>query len=214
MIDHSIGILYNLLYRPICIIAGWGYEVNEKINSKDKLIKTASKLFQIQGYHGTGLNQITKESGAPKGSLYYHFPNGKEQLAVESVRLTAMFVSEQMEKGLSQKSDPVEAIQDFIVEMAERFEKESKTVGVPIAAVALETSLTSESLREACQSAYEKFQDVFTQKLIASGFEVPRAKELGILINSMIEGAFLISFTMGNTEPLLVVAKQIPVLLK
>jgi TetR/AcrR family transcriptional regulator, lmrAB and yxaGH operons repressor len=184
-----------------------------KGNSKEKLIETASRLFQLQGYHGTGLNQITKESGAPKGSLYYHFPNGKEQLAVESVELTAARVSGHIKNGLAESSDAATAIQSFLEMMAERFEKEGSKGGVPIAAIALETSLTSKPLRIACQTAYATYQDLFEQKLIGSGFEASRAKELGIVINSMVEGAFLLSFTMGNSLPLRLAAKQIPVLL-
>ncbi|MEH7073053.1 TetR/AcrR family transcriptional regulator [Neobacillus drentensis] len=186
----------------------------KKESSKTKLIKTASRLFQLQGYHATGLNQITKESGAPKGSLYYHFPEGKEQLAIESVQLTTKFVSEGIEQGLNKFVDPIEAIQNFIIELAGQFKKERYQEGVPIAAVALETALVSEPLRKACQSSYESFQQLFTQKLINSGFEKKRAEELGIVINSMVEGAFLVSFTFGNNEPLLLLAKQIPVLLQ
>jgi TetR/AcrR family transcriptional regulator, lmrAB and yxaGH operons repressor len=193
----------------------WGYMMNQvKENSKDKLIKTASRLFQLQGYHATGLNQITKESGAPKGSLYYHFPNGKEQLAIESVRLTANFVSEQIVEGLNKTQDPAKAIQNLIEDMAKQFQKEARKGGIPIASVALETALISEPLREICQSAYANFQALFTQKLVQAGFEESRAKDMGVVINSMIEGAFLISFTTGNVEPLLLVAKQIPVVLK
>ncbi|MEH7096153.1 TetR/AcrR family transcriptional regulator [Neobacillus vireti] len=188
--------------------------MREKENSKTKLIKTASLLFQQQGYHATGLNQITKESGAPKGSLYYHFPEGKEQLAIESVQFTAKFVSERIEDGLKKFSDPIKAIQNFIVQMAEQFCEERCKEGVPIASVALETALISDSLRQACQTAYGNFQYLFTEKLLDSGYEETRAKELGVVINSMIEGAFLISFTLGNNEPLLLVAKQIPVLLQ
>lgn len=175
---------------------------------------TASRLFQLQGYHATGLNQITKESGTPKGSLYYHFPQGKEELAIASVELTADFVSRQIEAGLAKSPDAAEAIQLFIIDIAERFQEEHRTGGVPIAAVALETSLISEPLRESCQSAYQKFQDAFTEKLTASGYEEERAVELGILINLMIEGAFLLSFTRGDSEPLFLVAEQIPVILQ
>jgi TetR/AcrR family transcriptional regulator, lmrAB and yxaGH operons repressor len=36
-------------------------------------------------YQATGLTQVLAESSAPKGSLYFHFPGGKGQLAVEAV---------------------------------------------------------------------------------------------------------------------------------
>lgn len=77
--------------------------MNRKENSRTKLVQTASRLFQTQGYHGTGLNQITKESGAPKGSLYYYFPNGKEQLAIEAVHLTAAKVTDRLKGGLKDR---------------------------------------------------------------------------------------------------------------
>ncbi|WP_062353608.1 TetR/AcrR family transcriptional regulator [Bacillus kwashiorkori] len=188
--------------------------MNEKVSSKEKLIITASKLFQQQGYHATGLNQITKESGAPKGSLYYHFPDGKEQLALESIQLTTEFVARQIEEGLKQSDNPVIAIQHFISMIADRFQKEGHQQGVPIAAVALETSLISDELRKGCQEAYRKFQNLFAQKLVSGGFVEERAEQLAVVINSMIEGAFLLSFTYGDSRPLRLVAEEIPHVLR
>lgn len=48
-------------------------------------IATAERLFRIRGYTATGLTQILEESGAPKGSFYFHFPRGKAQLAGEAI---------------------------------------------------------------------------------------------------------------------------------
>ncbi|WP_307725250.1 TetR/AcrR family transcriptional regulator, partial [Halolactibacillus halophilus] len=67
-------------------------------------MKQPHTFFQTQGYHATGLNQIVKESGVPKDSLYYHFPGGKEELALESIRLTQAFVLEKIKDGLNSSS--------------------------------------------------------------------------------------------------------------
>ncbi|MET3195717.1 TetR/AcrR family transcriptional regulator [Bacillus sp. OAE603] len=187
--------------------------MEQKESSRTKILKTASRLFQLQGYHATGLNQITQESGAPKGSLYYHFPNGKEQLAIEAVELTSTFILNYINEGLQSSPDALRAIENFILWMAEQFEKGPMT-GLPIATVALETSLVSETIRETCQHSYQKFETAFSQKLMISGFDQERAEELGVILNFMIEGACLISFTNGNGEPLRMLAKQIPLLLK
>ncbi|WP_428987008.1 hypothetical protein [Virgibacillus pantothenticus] len=105
-------------------------------------------------------------------------------------------------------------MQSLIYDMAGFFQEKLKLEGVPIASIALETSLISEPLRKVCQEAYTSFQDQFTEKLLHARVEEKRARELGIVINSMIEGAFLISFTRSNVEPLFLVAKQIPTLLQ
>ena len=68
--------------------------------ARQRIIDTASRLFQEQGYRATGLNQILRESGAPKGSLYYYFPDGKEDLAVHAVRAAADAIRETVSRGL------------------------------------------------------------------------------------------------------------------
>lgn len=52
-------------------------------DARTKALSTAEHLFRTQGYAATGLAQIIAESGSPKGSFYFHFPGGKDQLAAE-----------------------------------------------------------------------------------------------------------------------------------
>ena len=52
-------------------------------NSRETLVRAASRLFRQKGYSGVGLTEILKEAGLPKGSLYYHFPGGKAELPTE-----------------------------------------------------------------------------------------------------------------------------------
>src|SRR6266702_7672142 len=61
------------------------FGMTRKTDARARAIATAERLFRIQGYTATGLIQILKESGAPKGSFYFHFPRGKAQLAEEAI---------------------------------------------------------------------------------------------------------------------------------
>ena len=56
-----------------------------RTDARVEAIAAAVRLFRVQGYTATGLNQILAESGAPKGSFYFHFPRGKAQLAEEAI---------------------------------------------------------------------------------------------------------------------------------
>jgi TetR/AcrR family transcriptional regulator, lmrAB and yxaGH operons repressor len=65
--------------------AWYAYGMPRKTDARARAIATAQRLFRIQGYTATGLNQIIEESGSPKGSFYFHFPRGKAQLAEEAI---------------------------------------------------------------------------------------------------------------------------------
>ena len=54
-------------------------------SSRDAFLRATARLLRRQGYGATAVSEIVARSGAPKGSLYFHFPDGKEQLAVEAM---------------------------------------------------------------------------------------------------------------------------------
>ena len=58
------------------------------------MVEATARLLQLRGYYGTSLNDILEASGAPRGSLYFHFPGGKDQLVLEATRKTVDEVTE------------------------------------------------------------------------------------------------------------------------
>ena len=191
--------------------------MEEELTTRDRIVNAATILFQTKGYHATGLNEILRKSNAPKGSLYYYFPNGKEQLALETINQTKIFIEKTIRERLDIIQDPSESIKNSIEEMADNLnvdedEKLSfrSTKKVSINLIAMETVTSSESLRIACESAFKTWQNVYCQKLIVGGFERKRAEELSLVIQTMIEGAIIMSLTMKSDKPLIAVANQIP----
>ncbi|MDF3001605.1 MAG: TetR family transcriptional regulator [Bacillota bacterium] len=185
-----------------------------KSDTRNKILLTASRLFLRQGYHATGLNQIIKESGAPKGSLYYYFPNGKEELAIEAVKLTSDFIQQKITEYLDAIDDPVESMQAFIDQIAQGIIDLKEVIPYTVSLLALETSLISEPIRESCKNAFESWENGFSAKLVKSGFDKKKADELGIIIQVMMEGALISALTKKDMTPLYHVAKYIPLLLK
>lgn len=188
--------------------------MNAKTDSREKIVAAASKLFQIKGFNATGMNEILKESDAPKGSLYYYFPNGKEELALAAIELASKIIQSKIKTGLSKYSDPVLAIQEVIKNVVAALNKEGKLQNVSISLIALETYLSSGLLREACKKSFTVLENIYAEKLIESGFPKETASELGMVIQIMIEGAITVSVTKKDITPLLAVANQISILIK
>lgn len=185
-----------------------------KKNTKDEIIQAAARLMQEKGYVGTGLNDIIQQSGAPRGSIYYHFPNGKEQIALEAVRWTKEIVTNFICEELSKYEDALTAIQEFVLDSSKRFEENRYFAGVPISALILETSSTSENLRAACEEAFEAWSQVFTKKLQKCGYEAEIARKLGGVINTMIQGALVVALASKQGQPLCTTAEMLPLILR
>lgn len=181
---------------------------------RDQIIETTCQLMEMQGYHATGLNQILAESGAPKGSLYYYFPKGKEELAVAAVERTSRAIQGNINSVLTAVPEPAAAIKTFLTILAEKVAESGYQAGGPITAIALESASTNETLRETCHDAYQSWQDIFAKKLQTGGYSAAHAARLAALIIASIEGAIILSRSARSTRPLQDVAQEIDFLLR
>lgn len=170
--------------------------------TKTQIIETTSALLERQGYNATGLNQIVTESGTPKGSLYYYFPDGKEQIGAETLLWSGERTAERIRVGLSQAEDAGGSIHLLAMNIADAIEASHFQAGGPLTTVALETATSSERLNQACREAYALMQSVFKEKLLESGFEESRADELAGYILAVFEGSILLSRVRHSGDPL------------
>jgi TetR/AcrR family transcriptional regulator, lmrAB and yxaGH operons repressor len=186
---------------------------NNKQDTKAIILKSATRLFQRQGYNGTGLNQIIEESGAPKGSIYYHFPNGKEEIALEAVSMMKVLLLEGAKRDLSGKDSAIDAFEFYVNNIAAIFDTRECEEGLSIGLIAWETASTHENLRYACEMVFRDCQALYADILDQYGFNPERAEELGMTITALIEGACILSITYQKGDPLRRMAKQLKLLL-
>lgn len=182
---------------------------------RDEIIATTCDLLETQGYHATGLNRIVQESGAPKGSLYHYFPEGKEALAAEAVARSSAGIAANIERALAAgeyAGDPAAAVTAFIRALAGHVSASGYRQGGPITAVALEAASTSERLRLACRDAYRAWQALIAATLRGHYGEA-RAQRLAALIIAAIEGGIILARVEQSERPLLDVADEVERLL-
>lgn len=183
-------------------------------SARQQIIEATCELMESQGYHATGLSDIIRESGAPKGSLYYYFPGGKEELAAEAVRHTGEAVEARIRTVLRSIDDPAEAVSQFVLRLSHHVVASDYRAGGPITTVALESATTSDAINAACQETYESWAAAFAEKLACGGFSKVRARRLAGLIIAVLEGAIVLARTAHSAAPLVDAAAELAFLLR
>ena len=137
------------------------------MDSKQRMIETTARLLWSQGLRATGISQIVAESRAPRGSIYFHFPAGKEQLAAEALRSAGAVMTANIREALTHRNSTT-AIRKFVQSYAREMQESDFRHGCPIATVALEASTTSPAIREVCARVFGEWEDLLAQRLILS----------------------------------------------
>src|SRR6185437_741270 len=63
--------------------------MGRRSDTRQKIVQAARQLIRERGYNATAFSDVLELSGAPRGSVYYHFPGGKTQLAMEAAEAHA-----------------------------------------------------------------------------------------------------------------------------
>ncbi|MFI6514694.1 TetR/AcrR family transcriptional regulator [Spirillospora sp. NPDC050679] len=177
--------------------------------TRARLLDAAQDLIESGGYSAAGLNQVIAASGAPKGSLYFHFPGGKDQLVEEAVRRGGAEVSRLL--GELPADDAAGLLRGLLEVLGERLEASGWRKGCPVATVALETAAGNEALQRACSEVYRSWEDGLVALLEAEGHPAPGETAVSVL--ALIEGALMLARAHHSREPLEKAARTIALLL-
>jgi TetR/AcrR family transcriptional regulator, lmrAB and yxaGH operons repressor len=171
------------------------------------MLRAAARLFQRQGYSATGLNQIVEQGAAPKGSLYFHFPGGKEQLAAEAVTLAGAELGAAMAAAAARAEDAGQAIVAVAELFAVELEHSDYQAGCPVATVALDAAAESQPIRAACDSTYSSWLAGMTELL--RRHRVDDAAAVALLVVSAIQGALLLARVRRDVTLVRSTARQV-----
>ncbi len=169
-------------------------------DSKAKTVIAAVKLFSQRGYHGTALNDILDAAGSPRGSLYFHFPKGKEEIGEAASGLAGEAVRQVIATAAETSNNVEDFLTQIVQTMASNLERSGYTEGCPIATTALETAAQSEILGAAARNAFQSWEHELTR-----GFERFGRKDAALLattVLSQLEGALLLARTYRSLEPM------------
>lgn len=184
------------------------------MNSRDRLVDAAGRLFARHGHTGVGLKRIAHEAGAPMGSLYHHFPGGKDELTAEALRRTASAYQDLVTETLQGESDLDTAIEECFATAALHLAATDYEEGCPIETVALEVASTNEPLRLVTAEIFEGWIEAAARIASDHGLPPTDARAFAIAFIVTLEGAFVLARSMRNPEPLIVGGEQVRALLR
>src|SRR3981189_2248301 len=171
-------------------------------DSKGKTLAAAARLFRQQGYHGTALHDILAAGGSPRGSLYFHFPKGKEQIGAAALTLAGEALRQAIAKAAETSENAEMFLTRIVRAMAADLEKSDYKEGCPIATTALETAAQSEVLGAATRTAFQKWELEIKRGLFRFGLTSGDADLVATMVLSQLEGALLLARTYRSLAPI------------
>ncbi|MGP3911420.1 TetR/AcrR family transcriptional regulator [Nonomuraea sp. 10N515B] len=167
-----------------------------------RLTESMLELIQARGYSGTGLNTVVEHAQAPKGSLYFHFPEGKEALGEKAVELAAEQFRGLVTEMAAEAASPGDVLRRVVDVLAGILTGNDYRLGCPVSVVTLEMGAHSERLRTACAAAFESWIAPMTDHLAGRGHARATARAMATTVVSTLEGAMIMSRARRDVEAL------------
>jgi TetR/AcrR family transcriptional regulator, lmrAB and yxaGH operons repressor len=169
--------------------------------SRTTLVDTAALLFRRQGYAATGVNQILEGANVKAGSLYHHFPSGKQELAAAVVDSVGGDIERRL-RGFLDSGLPVADIVDAWIELLVAGLATDRRDGCPIEPIATESVNASPLVRDASARAFGGWCLAVADRLSADGWSADEAEQTALAVIALIEGALILSRIAGDPAAL------------
>jgi|SRR6266568_1038286 len=168
--------------------------------TRDRLLEATAELLGRHGYQGTGVNAVLAASGTPNGSLYHHFPEGKDQLVAAAIERIGERTSELL--VLAFEREPAVALELIFDWLATRLERDGFGSGCRVATPLADGGADVVAVREAAARAFATWTDAISNALVARGWKTRAARATAASVICLFEGALLLGQAQQSTQAL------------
>jgi TetR/AcrR family transcriptional regulator, lmrAB and yxaGH operons repressor len=175
--------------------------------TRARMIEAAVDSLRRQGVSGMSFTEVLKHSGAARGAIYHHFPEGKSQLVAEAATRNAQDV--RLHLSQLPGGSPRQVVEAFLALIRPVVEQSAHGSGCAVAAVAMGADLANIGLREIAADAFTAWRHELTGKLTAGGMAPEEASALAATLITLLEGAHVLCRAAGDLEPFDQAAKAI-----
>ncbi len=166
---------------------------------RERMVVSAADLIGRDGVSATSIGDVLAASGAPRGSIYHHFPHGKSELMVEAVRYAGEFMARRI--GGRGAVSPAATVADIGDVWRKMLVDSDFEFGCPVLAGGLARNSEPEVAAES-ERIFTEWIRLISARLVDDGVEPSRALSLANLIIAAIEGAVGLCQTQRRVAPL------------
>ena len=176
-------------------------------DSRQSMVRSAASLIRTRGVSATSFSDVLADSGAPRGSIYHHFPKGKEQLAADAIRWTSERVLTHQRAHPATTASAV--LERFIDMWRQTVIVSGGKAGCVVAGVAIDTVAGEPGLIDVVRATFRSWADLLAEQLEAVAVPADRASAIATATLAGMEGALILCRAEGNSGPLETVAAEL-----
>ena len=176
------------------------------------MLVAAAELLRERGAAGVTVDAVLARSGAPRGSVYHHFPDGRSQILREALQ----FAGDEITATLEQDADVgAVALLGRLVRLWRTALVDSDfTLGSPVLAAAVGSGPDEQQLTSVAGEIFRRWREASREAFMREGFGPDEATALAHTTISALEGAVVLCRATRSTQPIDDVAQQMEFLIK
>ena len=173
--------------------------MQEVPGSRQRMIEAAIELMRGSGLSGAGINEIVRESAAPKGSVYHFFPNGKQQVVTEALETYSPRVMRFIEEALAAGRTPAAKVRRLFDAFGQRVESADFRKSCAFGTVCLDLDGEHEALRAVVGTTFDRWVELIAQHVDLGNAR--RSRSFAGLVLTAIEGAYIRARAERSSRP-------------
>lgn len=174
--------------------------MGRRTDTRNRIIRASLRAMREKGFGATAISDIVDTSGAPRGSVTFHFKGGKDEIAREVIALRTSEVLEALEQVAAESTSAAQLLETCIDRIAAEFAESGFVVGCPVVPITIERAAQSPEIRQAGAGFFRAWRESLARGLTAHGVDPARAARIATLAVTAAEGALAISRVEQNPD--------------
>nr|WP_240491927.1 TetR/AcrR family transcriptional regulator [Mycobacterium alsense] len=182
-----------------------------RCDTRTKMLVSAAQVMRERGAAGVTIDEVLARSGAPRGSVYYHFPHGRNQMLTEALRYSGDSITTMIDDAAGWGARAL--LREFVTFWERVLTDGDFAAGCPVVAAAIGSDADPKLSAEA-GAILGRWCTALTRAFSNDGFDDADAASLAVMSIAALEGAVVLSRSTRSTDPLRQVGEQLEFLIK